>query len=551
MTGEANIWTSVDYRSNHGNRPVFLAIGPDGRSNPLNDARLERLFGIRRCPCFQGQRFLAFHGRIRYFASQGGSACSMVKGAIAIFAFSIFLLSCAAPVAVTAPPLPAPPAPPPATQPVLLPDLTISDISLSDSGKIEVRISNIGKGPAPYGIGSLSIYVDGLLRWKDLLGILPDQGFLQPGGTTLYTTPVEIVGRHEVRAVLDKEEKVSEGNEPGAVFPKVLGTEKPEAKLPLFDFAVTDLFLTPRRKVAVTIANLGDSSLSLGEGNLKIAVDGSPKGSYPLGSLTDQSSLLPKESVTLATPLVLTGRHEVDVRVNFPDGVKESNAENNSLKKIVEGPPIGPDVVVKALELTEDLELMIVLSNAGEVDLRKGVIVQVQVFVNDQKISEFDHFISEALKANFRNRYVVAPPYQVSIAGTSRVKVSISPELLSDDIRFGNNILEATFIIIPFKIGPQKKEEFSFSTPAPRLRSEGQTEKVMVEARWELHSSSLRLSIKKSGKIDGAPAFSGKSPLKMEFSIPFEEAEKETAWTVLVTNLAGKKVEGHLIIQHR
>jgi hypothetical protein len=207
--------------------------------------------------------------------------------------------------------------------------------------------------------------------------------------------------------------------------------------------------------------------------------------------------------------------------------------------------------VVKGLELTEDLELMIVLSNAGDIDLRKGVIFQIQIFVNDQKISEFDHFVSEALKANVKNRYTVAPPYQVVIAGTSRVKVSISPELSSDDIRSDNNVFEMTFVVFPFKIGPQKKEEFSFSFPAQRLRSESQMEKVMIEARWEVRSFPLKLSFKKSGSTDGIPNFSGKSPLKVEFPIPFEEAQKETVWTILVTNLTEKRVEGHLIIQYR
>jgi archaellum component FlaG (FlaF/FlaG flagellin family) len=424
------------------------------------------------------------------------------------------------------------------------------DISLSEAGKIVVMLSNIGKEPAPYGIGSLTIYVDGLLKWKDSLGTLPDQSFLEPGGTTLYTTPVELVGKHEVRAVLDKEEKTVQENESSRVFPKVLGKETLEAKRLLPDLAIIDLFLTPRKEVAVTITNSGDSPLPLGEGNLRILVDGSLKGSYALRGLSGQSSLPVKGTMTLTTPLVLVGRHEVDAHVGFPNEVKESNEENNHLMKILEGPPVGPDIVVKQLELTEDFELMIILSNAGEVDLRKGAIFQVQVFVNDQKMSEFDHFISEALKANSKNRYIVAPPYQVGIAGISKVKVSISPELPSDDIHLENNIIERTFIIFPFNIKPQGKEEFSFSFLAPQLRSRTQTEKVTIEARWEWGGSSLRLSFKKSGSIDGIPTLTGKSPLKVEFPIPLEESQKENVWTVFITNLIRKKVEGHLIIQH-
>jgi hypothetical protein len=482
----------------------------------------------------------------------------MCKGAIAIFALSIFFFNCAAQVATTPQPPPASPVPPlasqsvspPAPQHVLLPNLTISDISLSEAGKIQVRLSNIGTGPAPYGVGSLTIYVDGLLKWKDSLGTLPDQTFLEPGGTTLYTTPVELVGKHEVRAVLDKEEKTVEKEELSKVFPKVSGKETLEVKPLLPDLAITDLFLTPQKEVAVTIANSGDSPLPLGDGNLKILLDGSLKGSYALRTLSGQSSLPVKGTMTLTTPLVLVGRHEVDAHVGFPNEVKESNEENNHLKKILEGPPVGPDIVVKQLELTEDLELMIFLANAGEVDLRKGAIFQVQVFVNGQKMSEFDHFISEALKANLKNRYTVAPPYQVGIAGISKVKVSISPELFSDDLHTENNVLERTFIIFPFKIKPQGKEEFSFSFLAPRFRSKAQTEKVTIEARWEWGGSSLKLSFKKSGSVDGIPTLTGKSPLKVEFPIPSEEAPKENVWSVLVTNLIRKKVEGHLIIQH-
>src|SRR4030042_6391697 len=141
----------------------------------------------------------------------------MFKGATAIFAVSIFLFSCAAQVTTQ------PPSAPP--QPVLLPDLTISDISLSGIGKGEVMISNVGKGFARYGGGSLVVYVDGQMKWRDSLGTLPDQTFLRPGGRALYTTPVQLVGRHEVQAVVDNVKKMVEENEANKVFMKVLGKE--------------------------------------------------------------------------------------------------------------------------------------------------------------------------------------------------------------------------------------------------------------------------------------------------------------------------------------
>ena len=418
----------------------------------------------------------------------------MFKRAIAIFAFSIFLFSCAARVTtqpppappVPTPPLPSPSPPPPPPPPVLLPDLTISDVSLSEDGKVEVELEE----------------------------------------------------KHEVRAVGDDEERVVEEDELN------------NAPLLLPDFTITDLFINLKKRLVVTISNIGDNLLPLGAGNLNIFVDGSLKGSYTLGSLANQSILPPKESITLMTPLTLVGRHEIHAHVDFTREVNELNEENNSLIKILEGAPVGPDIVVKDLDLTEDLELNIILSNAGEADLRKGVTFRIRILVNDRKISEFDHFISEALRANFGNRYIITPPYRIEIAGISRVKVSISPKLSFDDIRLENNILKRTFIIFPFRIGSQGREEFSFSFSSPRPQGEGQPEKMKAEVRWEGGGSSLMLSIKKLGTIKGVPTLSGKSPLKVEFPILFEEAQNENVWSILVSNLIDKKVEGCLIIQH-
>jgi hypothetical protein len=300
----------------------------------------------------------------------------------------------------------------------------------------------------------------------------------------------------------------------------------------------------------VTLTNLGDSPFPLRAGNLRISVDGLLAGSYPMEGLSNQPYLPPKGNLIFTTPLALVGRHEILARVEFASEVKKSDEEDNSLKRILDGPSVGPDIVVKDLDLTEDLELMIILSNAGETDLRKGAIFQIQVFVNDQRISEFDHFISEVMKANFGNRYIVAPPYRVEIAGISRIKVSISPELPSDDIRSENNSLKKTFVIFPFKIGPRRGEEFNFSISPPSTRGEAHGEKVRAEARCEGGSSALMLSFKLSGSLKGGLTFSGRSPLKVEFPVPVEELQKESVWSVLVTNPAGKKVEGHLIIEH-
>jgi hypothetical protein len=170
--------------------------------------------------------------------------------------------------------------------------------------------------------------------------------------------------------------------------------------------------------------------------------------------------------------------------------------------------------------------------------------------VNNRKVSEFEHFTSEGLRANFGNHYILDPPYRIGINGLSKVKISISPKWSSDDIRLDNNVLERTFIIFPFKIGGQERKEFSFFIPSSSVKANDQVEKVKAEVRWEGEGSSLMLSFKGSGDIERIPALSGKSPLKVEFPIPFQGGQKESLWKVSVINLVGKRTEGHLIIQH-
>ncbi len=328
------------------------------------------------------------------------------------------------------------------------------------------------------------------------------------------------------------------------------GLEAPEALPPLPDLTITDLFVNSKKRLVVTIANIGNSPFPIGFGNLKIFLDGQVKESYGLNRLSDQPSLQPNEDITLTTPLTLRGRREVKAYVETGQAVKESNKENNDLEKILEGLPPGADIAIRDLDLTDDFELIIILANAGEVDLRKGVTFRVRIFVNGLKISDFDHFTFDVLKANFGNDYPLQPPYRVGISGTAKVKISISPRLSSDDMFLENNILERTFIIFPFRMIPKEKQEFSFSVPPSYLKSDIQSEKLKVELRWEGGGSSLMLSFMGPENIKNVPIFSGKSPIKVEVPVDFEEAQKEREWKVFVTNLIEKKVEGQLIIQH-
>ena len=285
------------------------------------------------------------------------------------------------------------------------------------------------------------------------------------------------------------------------------------------------------------------------DGTLKVSVDGIPKGSYRLRSLTDQVHLLPREGITLATPLTVVGRHEVYAYIDADPGLRERNPENNGLKKVLESLPIGPDIIVKDLELTDDFELSILLSNAGEAELRKGTTLRIRVSLNGQKVSEFDHFVSEPLRPLSRNRVAITPPYRIRVDGNSKVRVSVWPKGVSDDIRLDNNMLEKYFNIFPFILGPQKGHEFPFFPFSDPLKNKGQRERVKVEVRWDGGGSPLRLRLKGSANLRKFPAVSGKSPLKFEIPIEDENDPKGRPWRISVVNLMENKAEGFVIIQ--
>ncbi|MBM4276834.1 MAG: hypothetical protein FJ130_02995 [Deltaproteobacteria bacterium] len=357
---------------------------------------------------------------------------------------------------------------------------------------------------------------------------------------------VEEGAEEKVEEKIEKEEKQVVSHLAAPPMP----AEPPKETLSLPDITVANLFLKQKRRLFATLTNIGTAPFSMESGGLSLFVDGRLEKRYALNSLSDYGHLNPQESITLSTPFSLFGRHEVEVRVDTPVEQRELNKENNRLKKILEGLPIGPDIVIRDFDLTEDLELSIILSNNGEADLRKGVTFRIRIYLNDRKISDFEHFIFEDLKAHSGNLYTLSPPYRVSVKGISRVRVSLAPKLRSDDIRMENNILERKFIIFPFQIGAQGREQFSFFVSSPLLRGEESSEKIKMELRWEGSSAPLKFSF--GGSEDGRPLLdiSGMSPLKVEWPIPAGETQRESHWRVSVTNPIENRVEGHLIIQH-
>jgi hypothetical protein len=315
------------------------------------------------------------------------------------------------------------------------------------------------------------------------------------------------------------------------------------------EIRVTDLSLNPQRRVVVTLANVGKGIFLLRDGTLKVSVDGTPKGSYTLRSSSDQDHLLPEESMTFPTSVTLAGRHEVYATIDTDPGLKERKKESVGFRKMLEGLPVGPDIIVKELELTEDYELSILLSNTGEGELRKGTTFRIRVYLNDQKVSDFDHLVSEPLRPLSGNRYAVDPPYRIRISGTTKVRVSIWAKGISDDIRLDNNTIERVFVIYPFKIGPQKSEDFPLFPFSYPLKKRGQKEKVRTEVRWDGGGFPLRLSLIGSGSSQKPPVVSGRSPLRLEVPIEEEKDRRGQPWRISVANLMEKKVEGTLIIQ--
>lgn len=210
---------------------------------------------------------------------------------------------------------------------------------------------------------------------------------------------------------------------------------------------------------------------------------------------------------------------------------------------------VGPDVIIKGLDLTEDLDLSIILANAGQTDLRKGSALGIQIFVNRRKISQFDHYVSRSLKANFGNRYVVEPPSRVGISGTCRVKVSISSKRVSGNAQRGKHSMERTFLVFPLRMGPREEQGFSVSLMPSSSKDGTQAGKMKLETRLD-GEKRVVLSVLRQDGVMSRSNFSGKTPLKAEVPLYFETDQSEHTWSILVTNREKKKVEGYLLIQH-
>ncbi len=210
----------------------------------------------------------------------------------------------------------------------------------------------------------------------------------------------------------------------------------------------------------------------------------------------------------------------------------------------------GSDLFIKDLGLGEDLELYVVIANAGEVDVQKGSTIRMQISINYRKVCDFEHLTTKVLKSKKGNRYLIHPPYAITLGGVTRVKASARETSPSRDAYAESRTMERTFVVHPFTIEPKEKEEFSFSIPSSGNRGVNPNEKVRAEARWEGTGFPLKLSLSGSGLIKSEASISGKSPLKMATSMSMVQGEKSETCLISVRNLLRKKVVGHVIVQH-
>lgn len=354
--------------------------------------------------------------------------------------------------------------------------------------------------------------------------------------------------KKEEKAKLEGEQVMIKEEVSLAMIPKP--PEPLPERLSLPDLAVKDLSLKKKRQLLATVANVGTIPFQMDHVVLNLSVDGRLEGRYPWELLSSKKELHPQESIHLSLPFSIIGRREVEIRVEPPAGRIELDRTNNQFKKILDGLPLGPDLTIKDFSLTEDLELMILLCNEGEIDLRKGVTLRVRIYLNDRKVSDFEHYVSEELRARSQTIYTLNPPYRIQLKGSSRVRVSLTPKLRQDDIFLENNALERRFIIFPFQLGGQGREQFSFIIARPSPKEENLSELVKMELRWEMATSPLQLSFRESEGMKDPLYFTGKSPLKVEWPLPPFEIQRESHWMVSVNNLFENRVEGHLIIQH-
>ncbi|MEK7193738.1 MAG: Ser-Thr-rich GPI-anchored membrane family protein [Patescibacteria group bacterium] len=87
--------------------------------------------------------------------------------------------------------------------------------------------------------------------------------------------------------------------------------------------------------LSIKIGNIGSSAAPANTGHLYIWIDGQLRWTYSLGTLYDQSFLLPGGTM-VGQPQILSGQHTIKAYIDPDNNIAESNENNNILEKTVD-----------------------------------------------------------------------------------------------------------------------------------------------------------------------------------------------------------------------
>jgi len=223
------------------------------------------------------------------------------------------------------------------------PNLTVSRLSLTPGGRVQIGLKNLGPGDLPEQVWSskagcsLSVYRGGEF-WggANLRVIDPEKRLKRQGGGFIYTSNLRVRDQAEIKAVVDKENRVIESNELDNTLEKVLRYEPPSR----CDLTVSQIFLTPSDKVSVTVKNLGPGEVpeevwtSKADCSVFLYRDGKSWGGANLKVLDAGRQLMSKGGeVTFTSNLQLEKTTRIKAVVDKENRVREENEGNNSLVK--------------------------------------------------------------------------------------------------------------------------------------------------------------------------------------------------------------------------
>ena len=226
-----------------------------------------------------------------------------------------------------------------------LPDLSIEDIDLTPSNNLRVTIVNKGKSGLPYAAWSkkyhsttmLKVYRNGkAIGGASLDRIDPDKHLRQPGGKVIYISNIKINQTSEINVGINPN-LIKEVTFKNNALLKVLSPHHKTQKLP--DLIISKVFLTPQKKVGITIRNIGQSGIpeacwkatGAKACSLKLEINGKSWGGATL-KIIDRSKRLkyPGGTVNYISNYTVNRPTRISATIDSLSVVKEKNERNNS-----------------------------------------------------------------------------------------------------------------------------------------------------------------------------------------------------------------------------